>query len=42
MLAKSYSDTAWSYTSSEGAINWNAPLVNVVNALQYYQTKNFK
>ena len=42
MPAKSYSDTWCSYASNEVTINWNAPLVYVVNALQYYQTKNFK
>ncbi len=40
--AKSYSDTWCSYASNEVTINWNAPLVYVVNAFQYYQTKKFK
>jgi len=39
MPAKSYSDTWCSYASNEVTINWNAPIVYVVNALQYYQTK---
>lgn len=37
--AKSYSDTWCSYASNEVTINWNAPMVYVINALQYYQTK---
>ncbi|CAM1345548.1 glycoside hydrolase family 9 protein [Tenacibaculum amylolyticum] len=39
MPAKSYSDTWCSYASNEVTINWNAPMVYVINALQYYQTK---
>ncbi len=39
MPAKSYSDTWCSYASNEVAINWNAPMVYVMNALHYYQTK---
>ena len=35
--AKSYSDTWCSYASNEVTINWNAPLVYVVNALRFYQ-----
>lgn len=37
--AKSYSETWCSYASNEVTINWNAPLVYVVNALQYYQNQ---
>ena len=39
MPAKSYSDTWCSYASNEVTINWNAPMVYVINALQYYLTK---
>lgn len=38
--AKSYSDTWCSYASNEVTINWNAPLVYAINALQYYQNQN--
>jgi endoglucanase len=33
--AKSYLDNVCSYTTSEVAINWNAPLVYVAGALQF-------
>lgn len=39
MPAKSYSDTWCSYASNEVTINWNAPMVYVMNALHYHQTK---
>lgn len=38
--AKSYVDDWCSYASNEVTINWNAPLVYAVNALQYYQDQN--
>lgn len=37
--ATSYVDDYCSYASNEIAINWNAPLAYVMNALSYYQTK---
>lgn len=36
--AENYIDATCSYSANEVAINWNAPLVFVVNALQNYET----
>lgn len=37
--ASSYSDSSCSYSTNEVTINWNAPLVYIINALQYYQNE---
>ena len=37
--ATSYSDSWCSYSTNEVTINWNAPLVYIINALQYYQNQ---
>ncbi|TCI85155.1 glycoside hydrolase family 9 protein [Tenacibaculum sp. M341] len=37
--AKSYSDTWCSYASNEVTINWNAPMVYVMSALNFTETK---
>lgn len=37
--ATEYSDTWCSYATNEVTINWNAPLVYITNALQYYQNQ---
>lgn len=39
-LASSYLDDWCSYSTNEVAINWNAPLVYALNALQYYQNQS--
>lgn len=39
--ASSYLDDWCSYSTNEVTINWNAPLAYALNALQYYETKNF-
>lgn len=36
--AKSYADVECSYSTNETAINWNAPLVFLVSALDYFDT----
>ena len=38
--ASSYSDSWCSYATNEVTINWNAPLVYITNALQYYQNQS--
>ncbi|MBX9807496.1 MAG: glycoside hydrolase family 9 protein [Flavobacteriaceae bacterium] len=38
--ASSYSDSNCSYSTNEVAINWNAPLVYIINALQFYQNQS--
>jgi endoglucanase len=38
--ASSYSDSTCSYSTNEVTINWNAPLVYIINALQYYQDQS--
>ena len=37
--AKSFSDTWCSYASNEVTINWNAPMLYAINALQSYQNQ---
>lgn len=37
--ASSYLDSWCSYSTNEVTINWNAPLVYIINALQYYQNE---
>jgi endoglucanase len=38
--ATEYSDTWCSYATNEVTINWNAPLVYIINALQHYQNQS--
>jgi endoglucanase len=38
--AKSYVDELCSYSTNEMAINWNAPLVYLLNGLAYYQSND--
>lgn len=39
LAAKSFSDTWCSYASNEVTINWNAPMLYAINALQNYQNQ---